>query len=521
MNKIMSAAQAAALVKNNATILMSGHGGGVLEADFALAGIEKRYLETGEPKNLTLVHVSGVGNKDEKGVSRFAHKGMVKRVIGGHWGWSPKMVKLALDNEIEAYTLPQGVLSLLMREIAAKRVGLITRVGLGTFADPRIDGGRLNAAAKEDLVELVRPAGEELLLYKAFPIDAVVLQGSTADTDGNISLELEPSNLEVLACAQAAYNSGGTVIFQVKRVVGPRQIRPRDVNIPGFMVSAVVVNPDQWQTVEGEYNVGFAGDYRVPLSAMPSLEFGPRKWVARRAAMELRPGAVVNLGFGIADGVANIAAEEGLLDDFVFCIEQGLIGGIPSKGDIFGTCLNPDALIDAPSQFDFFHGGGLDMAFLGMAQADAKGNLNVSRFGSAITGAGGFIDISQNTKKVTFCGTFTAGGVDISCEDGKLRVVREGKIRKFVHQVEHITFNGELARRRGGEILYVTERAVFSLEQEGLTLTEIAPGIDLERDVLATMDFRPRIAEKLKTMDSRIFHDAPMGLRSEPQWGKK
>ncbi|HOV37797.1 MAG TPA: CoA-transferase [Spirochaetales bacterium] len=512
MNKIMSAADAATLIKNNSTVLMSGHGGGVLEADFVLREIEKCYLETGEPKNLTLVHVSGVGNKNEKGVSRFAHKGMVKRVIGGHWGWSSKMAQLALDNEIEAYTLPQGVLSLLMREIAAKRVGLLTKVGLGTFADPRIDGGRLNTAAKEDLVELVHLAGEELLLYKAFPIDAVVLQGSTADTDGNISLELEPSNLEVLACAQAAYNSGGIVICQVKRIVQPKQLRPRNVHIPGFMVSAVVVNPDQWQTVEGEYNAGFSGEYRVPLSAMPKLEFGPRKWVARRAAMELQPGAVVNLGYGIADGVANIAAEENILEDIIFCIEQGLIGGIPSKGDIFGTCLNPDALIDAPSQFDFFHGGGLDMTFLGMAQADAKGNVNVSRFGTAITGAGGFIDISQNTKKVTFCGTFTAGGVDIACENGVLRIVREGKIRKFVSKVEHITFNGDLARACGQKILYVTERAVFSLEPEGFTLIEIAPGIDLERDVLSHMDFRPRIARELKKMDNRIFKNTGMNL---------
>jgi propionate CoA-transferase len=287
------------------------------------------------------------------------------------------------------------------------------------------------------------------------------------------------------------------------------------------MVSAIVVNPQQWQTCEGENNTGFAGEYRIPLSEMPPLEFGPRKWVARRAAMELRPGIIVNLGFGIADGVANIAAEEGLIGKFNFCIEQGLIGGIPAKGDIFGACLNPDAVIDAPSQFDFFHGGGLDMAFLGMAQADAKGNLNVSRFGDSVTGAGGFVDISQNTRKVTFCGTFTAGGVQIACEDGKLRIVQEGKFKKFVPGVEQITFNGDVARQRGQEILYVTERAVFALRPEGLTLTEIAPGMDLEKNILGQMEFRPLIAEPLALMDRRIFLDQPMNLHSAAAWSGK
>jgi propionate CoA-transferase len=286
------------------------------------------------------------------------------------------------------------------------------------------------------------------------------------------------------------------------------------------MVSAVVVNPGQWQTREGENNTGFAGEYRIPLSEMPPLEFGPRKWVARRAAMELRPGAIVNLGFGIADGVANIAAEEGIIGRFTFCIEQGLIGGIPAKGDIFGACLNPDAVIDAPSQFDFFHGGGLDMAFLGMAQADAKGNLNVSRFGESVTGAGGFVDISQNTRKVTFCGTFTAGGAHIACENGNLRIVKEGKFKKFIPRVEQITFNADVARDRGQEILYVTERAVFALRPEGFTLTEIAPGIDPRKDILGQMEFRPPIAEPLRVMDRRIFLDRPMGLLDESAWSR-
>jgi propionate CoA-transferase len=515
MKKIMSAGAAASLVGDGSTVLLTGSGGGLMDADFACAGIEKKFLETGSPRNLTLVHISGIGNRNERGVSRFAHKGMVKRVVGGHWGWSPGMVRLALDNEIEAYNLPQGALSLLTREIAAKRKGLLTRVGLQTFVDPRIEGGRLNTAARDPVVDLVTVAGEELLLYKAFSADVAIIRGTTADEDGNISMEQEAANLDVLSAAQAAYNSGGVVIAQVKRVVQRKQIRPRAVQVPGFMVTAVVVDPDQRQTCEGENNLGFSGEYRVPISGLPGLGFDMRKWVARRAALELRHGAIVNLGYGISDGVANIAAEEGLFEDIVFCIEQGLIGGIPAKGDVFGASFNPDAVIDSPYQFDFFHGGGLDMAFLGMAQADAAGNINVSRFGKVIPGTGGFIDISQNTRKVVFCGTFTAGGLEIACEDGRLRIVKEGSYRKFIPRVEQITFSGGYARKQGREILYVTERAVFALRPEGLTLIETAPGIDIEKDILGNMGFRPLIADPVKPIDPRIFRPGLMGLRLE------
>jgi propionate CoA-transferase len=515
MNKFMSPEEAAALVRDGSTVLLTGSGGGLMDADFACGGLEKKFLETGSPQNLTLVHISGIGNRNERGVSRFAHKGMVKRVVGGHWGWSPGMVRLALDNEIEAYNLPQGALSLLTREIAAKRKGLLTRVGLQTFVDPRIEGGRLNEAAKDSIVDLVVLDGEELLLYKAFSADVAIIRGTTADEDGNISMEQEAANLDVLSAAQAAYNSGGIVIAQVKRVVRRKQIRPRAVQVPGFMVTAVVTDPNQWQTCEGENNPGYSGEYRVPISELPGLDFDLRKWVARRGALELRKGAVVNLGFGIADGVANIAAEEGLFEEIVFCIEQGLVGGIPAKGDIFGASFNPDAVIDSPYQFDFFHGGGLDMAFLGMAQADAAGNINVSRFGKVIPGTGGFIDISQNTRKVVFCGTFTAGGLEVVCEDGRLRIVKEGSHRKFIPRVEQITFSGDYARKLGREVLYVTERAVFSLRPEGLTLIEAAPGIDIEKDILGNMDFRPLIANSIKTMDPRIFDPRLMGLRLE------
>ena len=518
MEKVMTAKQASGLIKNNDTILITGSGGGLMDADFIYQAIEKRFLETGEPNNLTLVHVTGIGNRKEKGISRFAHKGMIKRVVGGHWFWSPQMIKLAFENEIEAYNLPQGVLSLLMREIAGGRKGLLTSLGLITFIDPRREGGKLNQITKEDLVELVNITGEELLFYKSFPINVAIVRGTTADEEGNISVEQEAANLDILSSAQAAYNSSGIVIAQVKRLAQRKTLNPQMVKIPGFMVRALVVNPEQWQTCEGEYNPSFSGEIRIPMHEIESLDFDIRKIVARRAAMELKPGAIVNLGFGIADGVANITAEEHLSEKIVFTIEQGLIGGVPAKGDIFGAAFNPDAIIDAPYQFDFYHGGGLDMTFLGMAQADQEGNVNVSKFGENLPGCGGFIDISQNAKEVIFCASFTAGGLKVSIENDELKIVQEGRVKKFIVEVEQITFSGEWAAQHNQRVLYVTERAVFKLNKDGLELVEIAHGVDLERDILAQMDFVPKISESLKTMDPRIFRPEKMNLEEEIKW---
>lgn len=514
-SKILSPEQASELVPSGSTILITGSGGGVMDADRTYAALEQRFLETGEPKDLTLMHVTGIGNGREQGINRFAHQGMVKRVIGGHWGWSPAMIQLAVENKIEAYNLPQGVLSGLTREIAAGRKGMLTSLGTKTFVDPRLQGGKLNEGTTEDLVSLVTLNGEELLFYKAFPIDVTIIRGTTADEDGNISVEQEAVDLDILSSAQAAYNSGGVVIAQVKRLARRQTLHPRMVKVPGFMVDALVVHPDQWQTSEGEYNPAFSGEIRVPLDAIQPLEFDIRKIVARRAALELTAGSVVNLGFGIADGVANIAAEEGLIDDVVFTIEQGLVGGVPAKGAIFGAGYNPDMITDAPAQFDFYHGGGLDATFLGMAQADQHGNVNVSKFGNQLPGCGGFIDISQNAKEVIFCATFTAGGLRVEIEEGQLHVLQEGKIQKFIPEVEHITFSGEFARERGQRVLFVSERAVFEVSSRGLELIEIAPGIDLEKDVLAQMQFSPHIREPLATMDARIFQPGKMHLRKE------
>lgn len=505
MQKKKTASEAAALIETGDTVLITGSGGGLMDADYVYEGVEERFLNRGEPRDLTLIHATGIGSREYTGLSRFAHEGLVRRVIGGHWAWSPEMIELALTNKIEAYNLPQGVLSLLTREIAAGRPGLVTPVGLHTFVDPERDGGKLNDRTSEDLVERTTLNGEPLLFYEGPPIDVTILRGTTADEAGNISAEHEAANLDVLSAAQAAKNSGGIVIAQVKRLAKEGTLPPRNVEVPAPLTDAIVVYPEQWQTVESRYNPSFSGELRTPEDTMTSLDFGLRKIVARRAAKELSPNTVVNLGFGIADGVANVMAEQGRSDEVTFSIEQGLVGGIPAKGDIFGASYNPDAIIDATHQFDFYHGGGLDVTVLGMAQIDQYGNVNVSKFGRQLPGCGGFIDISQNTPKVVFCGTFTAGGLQIHVSNHRLDIETEGQIPKFVSEVEHVTFNGDYAEQQNQEVLYVTERAVFQLRNGTFTLVEIAPGVDLERDVLAHMEFTPEISSSLHRMDDQIF----------------
>ncbi len=513
MDKLCSAEQAVSLIKNGNTVNIVASGGGFQDADLVYSALEKRFLETGEPKDLTFVHVTGVGGRNflhgegrETGMGYFAHKGLVKRVVGGHWRWSRVMGKLALDEEIEAYNLPQGVLALLMREIAARRPGLLTPVGLNTCMDPRVEGGKLNKRAQaEDLVELIKFKGREYLFYKAFPIDVAIVRGSMADEDGNISVDLEALDLHILPAAQAAYNSGGIVIAQVKHIAKRGTLIPRNVRVPAHMVTAIVHDPNQWQTYNEEYDPGLCGHVKVPVNAIAPLEFGLRKLVARRAALELKPGAVVNLGIGIADGVGNVASEEGIINDFTFSIEMGIVGGVPTKGVQFGGAWNPECIMSMPSQFDFYHGGGLDIACLGMGQCDEAGNVNVSKLGTDVTGSGGFIDISQNAKTVVFCAPFVNGKPKLEIKDGKLTIVKDGTGKKFLKKVDQITFSGKYANETGQNVFYVTERAVFKLENGKVVLKEIAPGVDLQKDVLAHMDFAPVIADDLKNMDAAIF----------------
>ncbi len=511
-NKIVSAAEAAAVIRTGDTVSISGFVG-IGTPDELLLGLERRFLDGGEPAGLTLVFAAAPGDGGERGLNRLAHPGLVKRAVGGHWALVPKLAQRAVDGEIEAYNLPLGCIAQLYRDIAAKRPGLLSRVGLRTFVDPRLEGGKINARTTEDLVSLIEVGGTEYLLYKAFPIHVALLRGTTADTAGNITMEREALSLDVLPAAMAAKNSGGLVIVQVERIAQEGSLDARRVQVPGVLVDCVVLaQPENhWQTYAQRHNGAFSGQIRVPLDRMAPLPLDERKVIARRAAMELPPGGVVNLGIGMPEGVAAVAAEERVLSYLTLTAEPGVIGGMPQGGLNFGVSLNPDAVIQQNQQFDFYDGGGLDMACLGMAQAYGQGNVNVSRFGKRLAGAGGFINISQNARKLVFAGTFTAGGLQVAIEDGHLRIVQEGRSRKFIEAVEQVTFSGSLAGETGQPVFYVTERCVLRRTAEGMELTEVAPGMDIGRDILAHMDFRPIVRDP-RPMDPRLFQPQPMGL---------
>lgn len=514
--KVMTARQAVSMIADGDTVATGGFVGIGFPEQIAVE-LEALYLEQGRPRDLSLVYAAGQGDGGERGLNHLGHEGLVARVIGGHWGLVPKLQKLAIGNKIQAYNLPQGVISHLYRDIAAHKPRTITHIGLGTFVDPRNGGGKINSITTHELVELISFDGEEYLAYKTFPINVAILRGTTADLDGNVTMEKEALVLESLAIATAARNSGGLVIVQVERIAERHTLNSRMVRIPGIMVDCVVQSQPEnhWQTFSEVYNPSFSGEVRIPNNAITPMELGVRKIIARRAALELTPGDVVNLGIGMPEGVANVANEEQILNHITLTAEPGVIGGIPAGGLNFGAAANTDALLDQPAQFDFYDGGGLDVAFLGLAQADAEGNLNVSKFGPKLAGAGGFINISQTAKKVVFVGTFTAGGLMIDFKDGRVKILKEGRVKKFLPKVEHVTFSGKHASKKGQQVYYVTERCVLKLVDQGLELIEIAPGVDLERDILAQMDFRPLIAGQPALMDERIFLPSPMGLHHD------
>jgi propionate CoA-transferase len=392
----------------------------------------------------------------------------------------------------------------------------VTPVGLGTFVDPRHGGGKVNDRTTEDLVEVVTLGGEEHLFYRSFDLNVALLRATTADPDGNVTMEREALTLESLAIATAVHNKRGLVIVQVERLAAHGALRARDVKIPGALVDCVVVGPPEnhWQTFGSAYQPAYSGELRIPMSSVVPSPLNERKVIARRAAMEVRPNSVVNLGVGIPEVVASVANEEHILEYLTLTAEPGVIGGMPMGGLNFGAAVNAQAILDEPAQFDFYDGGGLDCAFLGVAQADGEGNVNVSRFGPRLAGAGGFINISQNARRLVFVGSFTARS-KVLVEDGAVVVDDARATPKFVAKVDQITFSGRRAAETGQPVLFVTERCVLRLTRDGLQLIEIAPGVDLERDLLAHMGFRPIIDGEPELMDPRIFQPGPMGLTDD------
>lgn len=526
--KIVTADEAVRLVRDGDTIATSGFVGIGFAENIAVA-LERRFLgqtadpegeppEPGRPRNLTLLYAAGQGDGKNRGLNHLGHEGLLARVVGGHWGLVPTVQKLAVENKIEAWNLPQGVICHLLRDIAAGKPGTLTRVGLGTFVDPRHGGGKLNSRTTTDLVRLMEIDEEEYLFYKAFPIHVGIIRATTADPAGNLTMEREALTLESQALAMAARNSGGVVIAQVERIADRDSLNARQVKIPGILVDCVVVAEDpefHRQTFAEHYNPAFSSEIRVPSSSIPAMPMSLRKLGARRAAMELHANDIVNLGIGMPEAVANVAAEERIIDLLTLTAEPGVVGGIPAGGLNFGAATNAAAIIDQTAQFDFYDGGGLDITVLGLAQADRCGNVNVSKFGTRVAGAGGFINISQNTQHVVFLGSFTTGKPQFDLADGTLKLTHDDGKPKFIEEVEHRTFSGEQALINGQDVLYVTERCVFKLVPGGLQLVEVAPGMDIERDIVAKMAFEPLIDGAPELMDERIFQLGAMDLRTD------
>ncbi len=521
---ILTAEEAARLIGNGATVTVSSSAA-QLAPDKVLAGIEARFLASGEPRDLTIVFPVAVGDSfGTVGLDHLAYPGLIKRLIGGSYVNGPaskpppKIYAMIHADQVEAYNFPLGVLMHLHRDIAAKKPGVITKIGLGTFVDPRDEGGRMNRVTPPDLVEVVQLLGEEWLLYRAFPIDVAIIRATTTDTHGNLTLEHEGVVLAVLAQAMAAHNSGGRVIAQVKRVAAAGTLLPHMVRVPGILVDALVVDPEQRMNTGIDYDPAISGEIRTATFPVEPLPLGPEKVIARRALCQLRPGDTVNLGFGISSMVPQIAFEEGVFERLSFTVEQGAIGGLPLTGFAFGASHNPEAIIDSPAQFDLIDGGGVTVGCLAFAEVDGQGNVNVSRLRAqphVLAGAGGFINIAQGTRKILYCGTLRAGGLDIRIEDGKVRVLQDGRFPKFVAHAQHVTFNGPLAANQGQEVWYITERGVFRLTPDGPLLVEVAPGIDMERDIRASVEFPLRLAPEVRPMDARLFRPERMGVAAE------
>jgi propionate CoA-transferase len=509
MAKVITATQAAELIKDDVTVGFAVSALAGWPEEVALA-IRERFLNTGHPRGLTLTHGPGAGDTKTRGECSLAEEGLVKRLIVGHVGTSPRMARLVEENKIECYFLPQGVMCQLFTEISRKGPGVLTKVGLGTFVDPRVEGGKVNDVTKEDILKVVEFEDEEWMFYPSYPIDVAILKGTAADENGNFTVEKEGKILDNYPIALAAKASGGIVIVQVETLVEAGTLHPKRVKVPGTLVDYIVVaEKPQWQSMVTQYNPSFSGEVRVPLKSVPPLPLDERKVICRRAAMELKPGPV-NLGIGIPQGIANVASEEGVYDRILAISELGNIGGLPGVGGDFGHHWNPDATMEHYLHQNWFDGVGVPLAFFGLAETDKEGNVNASKFGGKVAGVGGFMNITTSCKKAVFCGTFTAGGLEVEVKDGKLIIVKEGRKKKFKDHVEQVSFSGKKAQSMNKPTVFITERAVLELTNEGMVLTEIAPGVELEKDILALMDFKPIISPTLKLMPPEIF---------QPTWG--
>ena len=517
VNKVLSAAQAANMIKDGDWVSTSGFQLAAYPEELAQA-VEKRFLDEGHPQNLTLFSCTQGGNWAGLGNDHFAHEGLLAQVICGHYGSIPKISQLAIDNKIECYNLPQGTIAAMMRATITGMPGELTKVGLNTYIDPRLEGGRFNRCTTKDIVEVEHFRGDEWLFYPAPKLDIGLIRGTIADTNGNLCLKDEICPLDIALVARAVRACGGKVIAQVKYVVEAGTLPAAQVDVPGIFVDAVVVcqNPEEnhKQTAATYYDETLTGRLSVPVASMERTPLNMKKVMARRAAMELKANSVINLGIGTPEMISPVVAEEGLLDKVTMTTENGGVGGIPLGGKDFGAARNMQAAVPTLDQFDFYTGGGLDVAFLGLAEADKEGNINVSKFGDGLTGCGGFINIITGTKKIIYMGTFTAGGLKCKAGNGKLEIIQEGKVKKFRQRVGQVSFSGKYATHTGQDVLYITERAVFKLIEGGLELIELAPGVDLQKDILDQMEFKPAVSPNLKAMEACIFNEANMVLEN-------
>lgn len=516
MNKLMTTEEAVALVEDGMTFSFSGFVACAIPEELLIA-LENRFLETGSPNNLFLYYTGAPGLGEERGGNHLAHPGMIRKMMGGHTGLTKRLAALINENLFPAYLIPQGVNVHMMRAVAGGKPGVITKVGLKTYCDPRLEGCKANEAAKEDVVELIKLDGKEYLFYKAVKIDVAYIKGSTADEDGNISLEKEGLFDAQFEMAAATHNSGGKVIALVERLAKRGSLNPKDIKIPGILVDGIVVgNPETCKQsfAQDEYNPCWAGEIKTPEKEekFEKIILNERLICARRAAMEIYQNSFINFGLGIPQDISTVLKQEGQAEYVMSSVESGVIGGSPSGGLGMGTAENPVAIIKHPEMFDLYDGGSLKTTFLGAAEIDSKGNVNVTKFNGRMVGPGGFINISQNTPNICYCGTFTAGGFECKVEDGKLIILKEGEVKKFKNTVEQVSFSGSYALETGQKVLFITERAVFQLMKEGITLIEVAPGINLEKDILEQMEFKPVLSKDLKTMDERIFRNELMGL---------